>query len=247
MKAMNDRTVDACMISGAGQHHLVGRVGAVEQAADHLLVPRVVRRQQLAQPLHDAGAAEDRVQHAGLQPRHPPAGAARVRGQVAGRRRDQRTPRTRSPNSSGRDAARHMIVMPPIECPPSTTGPVGRQLVEHRGEVVAELVDGDLGLAPGRAAVPALVVADQPQLARGDPRGEQVGDVVPGRLGQRPAVGEDDGDRRVVGAVDRGVQLGAVGVRTAATRRQTVGARSRGHLRGGGGRCRRSSPGRACG
>jgi hypothetical protein len=84
------------------------------------------------------------------------------------------------------------------------------QQVDHRGKVVAELVDGDLCLAPGRPAVPALVVADEPEIARRDPGGELVGDVVPGGLGQRPAVGEDDGDRSVVGAVDRGVQLGAV-------------------------------------
>ena len=126
------------------------------------------------------------------------------------------TPRTRSPNSSGRAAARHMIVMPPIEWPPSTTGPVGSQLVEQVAEVGAELVDGQLGdvvgvaAIPGRAAVPALVVADQPQLAVGDPGREQVGDVVPGGLGQRPAVGEHEGDRRVVGAVDDGVDQRAV-------------------------------------
>ena len=34
-----------------------------------------------------------------------------------------------------------MMVMPPIECPASTTGPAGHQLVQDRGQVAAELVD----------------------------------------------------------------------------------------------------------
>ena len=49
---------------GPGQHHGVGRVGAVEQVADQLLVPRGRRRQQPAQPLDDAGAGQGRVQRA---------------------------------------------------------------------------------------------------------------------------------------------------------------------------------------
>jgi hypothetical protein len=94
------------------------------------------------------------------------------------------------------------------------------QLVEDLAEVGTQLVDaqvGDLGgvpgvggRSPGGAAVPALVVADQPQLAVGDPRREEVGHVVPGRLGQGPAVREHEGGRRVVGSVDDGVQLRAI-------------------------------------
>jgi hypothetical protein len=56
-----------------------------------------------------------------------------------------------------------MMVMPPIECPTSTSGPVGGERAQHGVEVAAELVDG-AGAARGAlgAAVAALVVDHLP-------------------------------------------------------------------------------------
>ena len=82
-------------------------------------------------------------------------------------------PTTRSPNSSGYGSANAMMVMPPIECPTSTSGPSGavrsitrRSGVPERGEVVLA------GLQPAGPAVPRLVVRDDPVVA---PLGEQPG------------------------------------------------------------------------
>ena len=211
------------MISAPASDHLVGGVGAVEQLADHLLVPRVGGRQQLPQPLEHPGAGRAAtVSMPGASFSWPAARRASAAGARSPADVDTRaTPRTRSPNSSGRAAARHMIVMPPIECPPRTTGPGGRQLVEHLAEVVAELVDAELGRRrrtgprwSGRArAGRSGSGAARPAAIRG---ASSVGDVVPRGLGQRPAVGEDEGDRGVVRSRRR---------RRAARRRRRCGRR----------------------
>ena len=144
MKAMNARTVEACMISRArpapsrrsrrrrraGSRTIFWCRGCVggSSCRSRSTTPRA-RRGPRSACRASAGPL-------------PPAGCAGPRCRSPADVDTSATPRTRSPNSSGRAAARHMIVMPPIEWPPSTTGPVGRELVEQLGEVVAELVDG---------------------------------------------------------------------------------------------------------
>ena len=85
-----------------------------------------------------------------------------------------------------------MIVIPPMLCPTSTTGPVGHLGVEHVRHVAAELVDRGPGQVPPPAAtVAALVIEDHPGICFGP---------QPGALGVeavQPAfvsVREDDGD-----------------------------------------------------
>jgi hypothetical protein len=138
------------------------------------------------------------------------------RGEVAGGRRHQRdatdtvTEQLRPGGGQAHD--RHATHGVPAE----HHRPARGQLVQQLPEVRAELVDAQLpdvvGVpAPAGATVAALVIPHQAELPVGDPGREQVGDVVPGGLGQRPAVREDERDRCVVGPVDDGVQPGAVG------------------------------------
>ena len=89
--SVNARTVEACMISRPGQHHRVGRVGAVEQLADQLLVPRVLRGQLLPQRLDDARGGQRRGEAPRGEPLAQPLGAgARRRLQVTGGGGDER-------------------------------------------------------------------------------------------------------------------------------------------------------------
>ena len=200
----------------AHPHHLVGRVRAVEEAPDRPLVLPARRRRQLPQPLDEAGAAQRGGDEAGGQPAdQPPGRGPGLGGQVAGGGGDQQ--RAAHPVAEqlgpGRGQAhdRHAAHRVAGE----DDGAAGRDLVQHAPHVQAEPVDGDGGRVvvagcPGRAPVAALVVADQPQVARGDAGDQQADRVVPRGLRERPAVGEDEGHRGVVGAVDRGVQQRAV-------------------------------------
>ncbi len=124
------------------------------------------------------------------------------------------TPRTRSPNSSSWWAAYDITVMPPIECPTSTSGPVGRRGGDHRREVATELVDGGVLRRPATAAtVAALVPEHEPAQ-----RTQVAALVVPGVLLEGVAVAEDDGepvagavgDRPLGRVLDLDVQRGAV-------------------------------------
>ena len=127
----------------------------LEQRRDQLEEPQVQRQQP--QPPDQL----DRPGRATPVSTSPPA-------EVASRK----TPTTRSPNSSGRCRASARMLIPPIECPASTTGPDGAVGVEHLAEVAAGAVDrgrrsaasSPTGRAragprapagPGRAAPPA--------------------------------------------------------------------------------------------
>ena len=82
---------------GPGHDHLVGGVGAVEQLADHLLVARVRRRQQLPEPLEDPGAADGRGQHARARASAAAARRASARLGVRGHRPTSTPGRRRGP------------------------------------------------------------------------------------------------------------------------------------------------------
>ena len=79
----------------------------------------------------------------GAEPQLQPLGE-RVAAPVRGRRPTSTPARRRAPGrrtAPGAAAARHMIVMPPMEWPPRTTGPVGASWSSSVAQVVAELVD----------------------------------------------------------------------------------------------------------
>ena len=117
------------------------------------------------------------------------------------------TPRIRVPNSSGRVCASRMIVMPPIEWPTSTTGPVTDHLVQHLHQVIGQLRQpAVLRRRPAGATVGPLVVEDLPDLPA-----EVLALEVPAVQVQRVAVHQDQGE--VVGRalVHLGVQHHAVG------------------------------------
>ena len=112
-----------------------------------------------------------------------------------------------------------MIAIPPIECPTSTTGPVGHQLLEHPQQVVAELVDG--GVLPVRAsgaAVRALVEEHHPVLAA-----EVRALEVPAVEAQRVAVHEHDVGSGESAAAQSPQPLGGLGLgRVLGVRRDLV-------------------------
>ena len=132
-------------------------------------------------------------------------------GQPAARRprpptsRGTRRPTTRSVKNSGCCSASAMIVMPPIECPTSTSGPSGASARMHGVEVVAELVDraalprGALG-----AAVAALVVEHLTDDRVGEV-GQEPALEVPGAPVEREPVHEHDGE--IGGHTRRGLDL----------------------------------------
>ena len=100
-----------------------------------------------------AGCAR-RTPDGGASSTRPPGGPPRGRGSAARAARSSGRPgcrwRWRSarrrppgyPNSSGCSAARPMIVMPPIECPTSTTGPRGTRASSTAARSRGELLDG---------------------------------------------------------------------------------------------------------
>ena len=103
------------------------------------------------------------------------------------------TPTTRSPKSSGCWSASAMTVMPPIECPTSTTLPVGAvaSRTASRSRPSWSMVAFS-ALPRPRPAVAALVPEDQPA----SQVGEVAALVVPAVLVQRQPVAEDDRHRR---------------------------------------------------
>ena len=141
------------------------------------------------------------------------------------------TPTTRGAEQLGRASASAMIVMPPIEWPTSTTGPLGTTASRTASQVAAELVDGGvLGRAAAAAAVRALVVEDEPAGVVG---GQRLALVVPDGHLLGVAVDEDDGQR--------GVAPARPPRRAAARRRRRA---PRGCGRRAAGRTARARPGR---
>ena len=91
------------------------------------------------------------------------AGQPAVRDLAAPTSTAARPPAPARRTGSGCCSARAMIVIPPIECPTSTSGPVRRERTQHGVEVVAELVDrAARPRRPLGAAVAALVVDHLP-------------------------------------------------------------------------------------
>ena len=105
--------------------------------------------------------------------------------------------------TSGCRSANAMIAMPPIECPPRTSGPSGATaaITAARSSASWSIV-----IVAGSTAAerpwPAVVVAD-------DPRVERAGDRRPGGGVQGPAVGQHDGHGPR--SVDLDVQRDGVG------------------------------------
>jgi hypothetical protein len=102
------------------------------------------------------------------------------------------TPTTRSPNSSGRPSASAMTVMPPMEWPTSTTGPVGTTSSSTRPRSRPSWSIGRaLGGPAAAAPVRALVVQHDPDVAG---RLQRLPLVVPDGHLLHVAVDQHDGE-----------------------------------------------------
>ena len=167
------------------------------------------------------GVPGQRLIAPGATPLHEPAEAGQPEVDLGpGRRRWWRPGRRRAPGRANEVAAAarpgDMIVIPPIECPTSTSGPGRRHRRRHgaRGRGPSWSIVADAVGAGAGAAVPALVPEDQPVAGRAAPgagsarspstarsrgRGRRSSGAAPRRC--RAA-------RRVVGLVDLDVQRG---------------------------------------
>ena len=107
------------------------------------------------------------------------------------------TPMIRSPKSSGCCSASEMMLMPPIECPTSTTR-VRARLLDDAPQVVAELLDGGV---LRRSSGPSGRASAGRRRRCGSGRGSRPLEV-PAVQVERVAVDEDD--RQLVGRRARG-------------------------------------------